>query len=71
MITTAQQAEGVLQAGQADLVALARPFLYNPRWAWHAAAELGGQVQAEPQYWRCLPKEAASIFGPDARIGMR
>lgn len=71
LITTAAQAEGVLARGDADLVALARAFMYNPRWGWQAAAELGGQVQAQPQYWRCLPKEAAGVFGPDARIGMR
>ncbi len=71
LITEPAQAEGVLQRGDADLVALARAFLYNPRWGWHAAAALQGQVQASAQYWRCLPKEAATIFGPDARIGMR
>jgi 2,4-dienoyl-CoA reductase-like NADH-dependent reductase (Old Yellow Enzyme family) len=71
LITHAAQAEAVLQRGDADFVALARAFLYNPRWGWHAAAELQGQVQASPQYWRSLPKEAAGIFGPDARIGMR
>ena len=71
LITEPAQAEGVLQRGDADLVALARAFLYNPRWGWHAAAALQGQVQASSQYWRCLPKEAGSIFGPDARIGMR
>ena len=71
LITDPAQAEGVLQRGDADLVALARAFLYNPRWGWHAAAQLQGQVQASSQYWRCLPREAASIFGPDARIGMR
>ncbi|MFM7024508.1 MAG: NADH:flavin oxidoreductase/NADH oxidase [Limnohabitans sp.] len=71
LITEPAQAEGVLQRGDADLVALARAFLYNPRWGWHAATALQGQVQASPPYWRCLPKEAAGIFGPDARIGMR
>ena len=71
LITEPAQAEGVLQRGDADLVALARAFLYNPRWGWHAAAALQGQVQASAQYWRCLPKEASTIFGPDARIGMR
>ena len=71
LITEPAQAEGVLQRGDADLVALARAFLYNPRWGWHAAAALQGQVQASEQYWRCLPKEAASVFGPQARIGMR
>jgi 2,4-dienoyl-CoA reductase-like NADH-dependent reductase (Old Yellow Enzyme family) len=71
LITGPAQAEAVLQRGDADLVALARAFLYNPRWGWHAAAALQGQVSASPQYWRCLPKEANGVFGPDARIGMR
>ena len=71
LITQASQAEAILQRGDADLVALARPFMYNPRWGWTAAAELQGQVQAQPQYWRCLPQQASRTFGPDARIGMR
>ena len=56
-------AEAILQAGDADLIALARAFLYNPRWGWQAAAELGGQVQATPAYWRCLPRHAQHAFG--------
>jgi 2,4-dienoyl-CoA reductase-like NADH-dependent reductase (Old Yellow Enzyme family) len=71
LITEPAQAEAIIQRGDADLVALARAFLYNPRWGWHAAAALQGQVQASPPYWRCLPKEATGIFGPEARIGMR
>jgi 2,4-dienoyl-CoA reductase-like NADH-dependent reductase (Old Yellow Enzyme family) len=71
LITEPAQAEAVLQRGDADLVALARAFLYNPRWGWHAAAALQGQIQAWPAYWRSLPREAAGIFGPEARIGMR
>jgi NADPH2 dehydrogenase len=63
LITEAQQAEAILQAGDADLIALARGFLYQPRWGWQAAAALGGTVQANPQYWRCLPREAQAIFG--------
>ena len=70
LITQAQQAEDVLQNGDADLVALARAFLYQPRWGWQAAAALGGQVQAHPAYWRCLPREAQAAFGPVA-IGGR
>lgn len=41
LITEAQQAEDVLQQEQADLVALAREFLYNPNWPVHAARQLG------------------------------
>lgn len=63
LITEAQQAEAVLQAGDADLIALARAFLYNPRWGWQAAAVLGGTVAAHPAYWRCLPREAQAVFG--------
>jgi 2,4-dienoyl-CoA reductase-like NADH-dependent reductase (Old Yellow Enzyme family) len=70
LITEPQQAEAILQAGDADLIALARAFLYNPRWGWHAAAALGGQVEGNPVYWRCLPREAQSVFGKVA-VGTR
>ena len=52
LITQAQQAEQIIASGQADLVALARGMLYDPRWGWHAAAQLGATVDAPPQYWR-------------------
>jgi 2,4-dienoyl-CoA reductase-like NADH-dependent reductase (Old Yellow Enzyme family) len=70
LITDAQQAEAILQAGDADLIALARAFLYEPRWGWHAAAALGGEVKAQENYWRCLPREAQAVFGK-VSIGMR
>jgi NADPH2 dehydrogenase len=70
LITEPQQAEAVLQAGDADLVALARAFLYQPRWGWQAAAALGGAVDANPVYWRCLPREAQAAFGK-VSIGQR
>lgn len=63
LITEARQAEAIVAEGQADMVALARAFLYNPRWAWHAAAELGGQVDGPPQYWRSLPSGKNAVFG--------
>lgn len=62
LITEAAQAEGILAAGHADLIALARAMLYNPRWPWHAAAQLGAQVQAPPQYWRSQPRELKDLF---------
>jgi 2,4-dienoyl-CoA reductase-like NADH-dependent reductase (Old Yellow Enzyme family) len=70
LITEPAQAEGVLQRGDADLVALARSFLYKPRWGWEAAVALDGAVHAQHQYWRSLPREAKNIF-IDAKIGMR
>lgn len=68
LITGATQAEQIIAGNQADMVALARGILYDPRWPWHAAAELGAQVDAPPQYWRCQPREAASLFR-DAKLG--
>lgn len=70
LITEPRQAEDVLQRGDADAVALARAFLYQPRWGWQAAAELGGQLAAQPQYWRCLPRRAQHVF-IESRMGMR
>ena len=62
LITTPQQAEEIVASGQADMVALARAMLYDPRWGWHAAAELGATVDAPRQYWRGVPREQAGIF---------
>jgi len=70
MITRPKQAEAILERGDADFVALARTFLYKPRWVWEAAAALGGTVDARSPYWRCLPNEARSIFGP-VKVGQR
>lgn len=63
LITEAAQAEAILQDGKADIIALARAMLYDPRWPWHAAAELGGVLSAPPQYWRCAPHGSPPIFG--------
>ena len=57
LITEARQAEDILQNGQADLVALARGMLYNPRWPWHAAEQLGVELAYPNQYLRCQPKK--------------
>lgn len=63
LITEAQLAEDIVASGKADMVALARGMLYDPRWGWHAAAELGGQVEAPPQYWRSQPSTQKALFG--------
>lgn len=55
LITEPKQAEQALQEQDADLIALARAVLYDPRWPWHAAAELGAQAKAPPQYLRSEP----------------
>ena len=70
LITEPLQAEAALRDGQADLVALARALLWDPRWPWRAAVELGGEVQAPAQYWRCQPRGVTSVFA-GARTGGR
>ncbi|KIS44430.1 NADH:flavin oxidoreductase/NADH oxidase [Kosakonia radicincitans] len=55
LITEPQHAEEILQQGDADLIALARGALYDPRWPWHAAAALHGAVHVAPQYRRAEP----------------
>lgn len=51
-IVDATQAEEIVGTGKADMVALARAFLDNPRWVWHAADRLGAKLVYPPQYAR-------------------
>ena len=62
LVTRAAEAEAIVASGDADMVALARAFLWNPRWVWHAAAELGGQVVPPLQYERAPPRGTAQVF---------
>ena len=52
MIADAAQAEAILAEGRADMVAMARAFLDNPRWVWHAAERFGIKLDYPPQYAR-------------------
>jgi len=62
LITEPLQAEAIIAAGDADLVAVARAVLWDPHWAWQAAAELGGTVQAPKQYWRSAPRGKQAVL---------
>ncbi|WP_428945802.1 NADH:flavin oxidoreductase/NADH oxidase [Pantoea sp. FN060301] len=62
LITEPKQAEAILVGQQADMIAMARGMLYDPRWPWHAAAELGAKVHAPDQYLRCEPHEVKGLF---------
>jgi NADPH2 dehydrogenase len=55
LITDPRQAESIVADGDADMVALARGMLFNPRWGMHAAVTLGAQVDYPPQYQRATP----------------
>jgi 2,4-dienoyl-CoA reductase-like NADH-dependent reductase (Old Yellow Enzyme family) len=65
-ITTAQDAEAILQRGQADLVGVAREFIWNADWAAHCAKELGapdpyGQMPHEYAYRLRLREKAKDM----------
>jgi 2,4-dienoyl-CoA reductase-like NADH-dependent reductase (Old Yellow Enzyme family) len=66
LITDAQQANDIIRNGQADLIAVARAVLDDPRWGWHAADKLGAKVHSPPQYamargehWRHFRNDSA------------
>ncbi|VXA95944.1 NADPH dehydrogenase [Burkholderia sp. 8Y] len=65
LITGIEQAEGIVGTGDADMIALARTALYDPRWPWHAAAELGAHVRAPKQYLRSQPRQYRDLFEED------
>jgi 2,4-dienoyl-CoA reductase-like NADH-dependent reductase (Old Yellow Enzyme family) len=52
MIADAEQAEEIVASGKADMVAMARAFLDDPRWVWHAAERYGLKVDYPPPYAR-------------------
>ncbi len=70
LVTDPMHANAIVADGEADLVALARALLWNPRWPWHAAAVLGADVQAPEPYWRAAPRGAEKALA-GARLGMR
>jgi 2,4-dienoyl-CoA reductase-like NADH-dependent reductase (Old Yellow Enzyme family) len=62
LITGYEQAEAIIGTGDADLIALARGMLYDPRWPWHAAAFFGERVGAPSQYLRSQPRQYPHLF---------
>lgn len=61
MIDEPHQANDIVRQGCADIVALGRALLADPRWPWRAAAALGHDIEVAPQYRRAahLPKQWA------------
>ncbi|HYI96173.1 MAG TPA: NADH:flavin oxidoreductase/NADH oxidase [Bryobacteraceae bacterium] len=69
LITEFEQAEAIIATGDADLVAIARAILYNPRWPWHAAAHFGAKVKAPDQYLRSQPRRFPDLFSYEVEEG--
>jgi 2,4-dienoyl-CoA reductase-like NADH-dependent reductase (Old Yellow Enzyme family) len=62
LITDFDQAEAIVDRGDADIIALARAILYDPRWPWHAAAHFGARVRVPNQYLRSQPRQYRDLF---------
>ncbi len=62
LITDPHQAEEILASGKADMVALGRRMLYEPRWPWHAAGALGEEFFYPKQYERSHPAMQGGDF---------
>ena len=62
MIRDPEYAENLVSDGKADLVAIARGFLYEPGWTRRAAEELGGQLFYPLQYQRAMPENWSKAF---------
>jgi 2,4-dienoyl-CoA reductase-like NADH-dependent reductase (Old Yellow Enzyme family) len=60
LITGFEQAKAIVGTGDADLIALARTILHDPRW--HTAAKLGGQVRAPHRNPRSQPRQFPDLF---------
>jgi 2,4-dienoyl-CoA reductase-like NADH-dependent reductase (Old Yellow Enzyme family) len=52
LIDDPKHANAIVAEDRADMVALGRAFLADPRWGWRAAAALGEKIRAAPQLAR-------------------
>jgi NADPH2 dehydrogenase len=62
LIADAVYAENIVAAGKADMVCLARGAMWDPRWAWHAAEELGAEAPYAPKMMARQPKLRPQLF---------
>lgn len=62
LITGARQAEDIVASGKADFICIGRGAMWDPRWAWHAAEELGAEAPYAPRTMPCHPKMRPMIF---------
>jgi len=62
LIAGARQAEDIIAQDKADFVVMGRAMMYDPRWAWHAAEELGAETAYAPKMMACHPKLRPQLF---------
>jgi 2,4-dienoyl-CoA reductase-like NADH-dependent reductase (Old Yellow Enzyme family) len=63
LITDAKLAEQIVSSGQADMIAIGRGAMWDPRWAWHAAIELGTEAVYPVRATPAIPSLRPQIFG--------
>lgn len=62
LIGSPRQAEAIIASGEADFISIGRTALYDPRWAWHAAEELGMSTEYAPKYRMAQPFLRPELF---------
>lgn len=62
LITEPKQAEEIIASGKADMIVIGRAAMWNPRWAWHAAEQLGAETAYAPNMMACHPKLRPEVF---------
>jgi 2,4-dienoyl-CoA reductase-like NADH-dependent reductase (Old Yellow Enzyme family) len=62
LIDKPRQAEDIIASGKADFVVIGRGALYDPRWALHAAEELGVDTAYPPKYRMAHPSLRPQLF---------
>ncbi len=62
MIRDPKLAESLIASGKVSMVALARGLLYEPKWPWRAAFELGEEAPMAPQHARGFPTKWRHAF---------
>ncbi len=66
LITRAREAEAIIVEGRADFISMGRGAMWDPRWAWHAAEELGAEAPYAAKSMPCHPSSRPWIF-PERR----
>jgi len=65
-ITEPRQAEAILVQDQADMIAIGRRLMFNPRWAWNAASELGVFLKYPARYRNAHPRIGQEMDFPES-----
>ncbi len=72
MIYEPKFAEEIIASDTADMIAIGRAIMDNPRWPWHAATALGERIETPKPYARSAPQHwpaYAAIHGVTLRQG--